>query len=246
LAEIEIRKFLSTEIHANQQYWDEIEEEDTCPRFYRAARRYITTVYPAFVEEYLLPDAPDPVEAIDLVLQYSKGLAVYLWDEPHGFGIRSNLWNILIYPKIIKQWKFKPEKLSFQDFWGYIWIESAENERPLAERYHDAVDLFWEQRLALSKPESVRLETVIPAGADVRSEVDAFVVRCNGITDLRILKRHVWLAVGHKSARQFEYWQAGDAKASKEDNRNFRRVLAMKPEAFIALLLEKKIIKSRS
>lgn len=39
-------------------------------------------------------------------------------------------------------------------------------------------------------------------------EVDAFIQKCDLNSTTRIYKRHIWSSVGHKTARQFEYWQA--------------------------------------
>ena len=53
------------------------------------------------------------------------------------------------------------------------------------------------------------------------------------------------LAVGHKSPRQFEYWQKGQIKQGSmpgytaADDRNFRRVLNMAPHEFWQLVKSK-------
>jgi hypothetical protein len=59
---------------------------------------------------------------------------------------------------------------------------------------------------------------------------------------LKVNRRHVWLAVGHTAARQFQFWQASDPKATAQDDQNFRRILAMSPADFEALLKKKGII----
>jgi hypothetical protein len=74
------------------------------------------------------------------------------------------------------------------------------------------------------------------------AEVDAFLTRCNDVSTIRIIRRHIWLAVGHTKPRQFEYWQGCKPKATDTDNENFARVLAMDPGGFIALLTRKGII----
>lgn len=87
------------------------------------------------------------------------------------------------------------------------------------------------------------------AGTDRRTQVDAFVLSCRRDTPVKVIKTHIWKAVKHTTPRQFQYWQAGQDRrhgenrgATPEDDRNFRRVLAMKPAAFVELLVELGII----
>jgi|GEM_PF-3570607 len=77
-----------------------------------------------------------------------------------------------------------------------------------------------------------------------RAIVDSFLLRCNELKDLRVkvIRKHIWLAVGHKHPRQFQRWQAESDKATDADAQNFGRILAMSPAAFKALLEEKGII----
>lgn len=77
-----------------------------------------------------------------------------------------------------------------------------------------------------------------------KGEIDAFLQRCKELSVTRVLRRHIWLLVGHSKGRQFEYWQACDKKATREDEINFSRVLRMEPEEFIALLRQKHLIPS--
>ncbi|MFN0171530.1 MAG: hypothetical protein ACKV22_34365 [Bryobacteraceae bacterium] len=82
---------------------------------------------------------------------------------------------------------------------------------------------------------------------DRRARVDAFLARCNRQpieTDgqAKIIRKHIWRAVGHDTSRQFEYWQKSSSKATTQDNRNFERILAMGPVEFIALLKKKSIL----
>jgi hypothetical protein len=79
-------------------------------------------------------------------------------------------------------------------------------------------------------------------GAHPRAAVDAFILKCNQEISLKVNRRHVWLAVGHTAARQFQFWQASDPKATAQDDQNFRRILAMSPADFEALLKKKGII----
>jgi hypothetical protein len=74
--------------------------------------------------------------------------------------------------------------------------------------------------------------------------VDDFILQCNLGSDagLRVMKKHISLAVGHAKPRQFQYWQRSSDKATPEDDRNFRRILSMRPVEFVALLREKGIV----
>jgi hypothetical protein len=85
-------------------------------------------------------------------------------------------------------------------------------------------------------------------GEDRRAVVDGFLLQCKQETPLKATRTHIWRAVGHTRPRQFQYWQAGQGRlpgtsrgATEEDDRNFRRILAMEPEDFVALLKKKGI-----
>jgi hypothetical protein len=88
----------------------------------------------------------------------------------------------------------------------------------------------------------------ISPGADRAAMVDDFLLRCNQEPGLpeRLFKKHIWASAGHKSPRQFQYWQAGDAAATAEDEKNFGRILAMSPSAFIAQLKRSNLISDKS
>jgi hypothetical protein len=77
-----------------------------------------------------------------------------------------------------------------------------------------------------------------------RAAVDGFILRCRQETPVQVIRTHIWLAAGHKTARQFQRWQASDPKATKQDDDNFRRILAMKPADFVGLLKNKGVIPS--
>jgi hypothetical protein len=72
-------------------------------------------------------------------------------------------------------------------------------------------------------------------GADRTKMVDDFLVQCNreSAVGLRVIRKHIWLAVGHARARQFQYWQERSDKATDADDRAFRRILCMPPSKFI-------------
>ena len=76
------------------------------------------------------------------------------------------------------------------------------------------------------------------------AEVEAFLLHCDqsGVAGIKLIKKHIWLAAGHHNPRQFQYWQAGSDRATAQDDRNFRRILAMNPGDFVGLLKQKHII----
>jgi hypothetical protein len=80
--------------------------------------------------------------------------------------------------------------------------------------------------------------------ADLKAKVDAFLLKCNQEPDLGITlrRKHIHLAVGHKTPRQFQLWQSGNTKATQQDNQNFTRILHMRPADFVALLRRRNII----
>ena len=84
--------------------------------------------------------------------------------------------------------------------------------------------------------------------ADRRTLVEAFLRKCAQEIPLKVTRTHIWRAVGHTKPRQFQYWQSGQDRlpgttrgATEEDDRNFRRVLAMAPADFAELLKKKGI-----
>jgi hypothetical protein len=79
-------------------------------------------------------------------------------------------------------------------------------------------------------------------GTDRRAAVDAFILKCNQETALKVTRKHIWRAAQHKTARQFQYWQASDPKATTQDDQSFRRILVMSTKEFIALLKKKNVI----
>jgi len=78
--------------------------------------------------------------------------------------------------------------------------------------------------------------------------VDDFLLQCNleSAAGCKVLRKHIWLAVGHARARQFQYWQEKNDRATEEDDRSFRRILRIPPPEFIALLKKKAILPSSS
>lgn len=72
-----------------------------------------------------------------------------------------------------------------------------------------------------------------------RAAVAAFILNCRRKLGFKVLLKHIWVAAGHKKARQFQYWQKADKNATEADDRNFPRILAMDPASFADLLRSK-------
>ncbi len=92
------------------------------------------------------------------------------------------------------------------------------------------------RRLSQPRVGSIRMP------CDRKKRVEHFLERCNGLSATRILKGHLWRAIGHSQAREFMYWQACDDKVAKAAAVNFERILAMEPRDFIALLKRKGLL----
>jgi hypothetical protein len=71
---------------------------------------------------------------------------------------------------------------------------------------------------------------------ELRVQVDDFLRGVHKATGRKTFRRDIWRAVGHTNPRKFQFWQAGSSRAAREDDRNFRRILAMEPTAFADLL----------
>lgn len=100
-------------------------------------------------------------------------------------------------------------------------------------------------RVSTASPTAPAMTEQHPGSApDHRSKVDDFLALCNREFDFEATRKHIWLARGHRTSRQFQYWQANNAKATKKDHRNFSAILTMKPAEFLALLKERRIVES--
>ena len=87
-----------------------------------------------------------------------------------------------------------------------------------------------------------------PPAIGWKAIVDGFLYRCNlepGLTE-EIIREHIWRSIGHKKPRQFQYWQANDARATKADKRNFPRIVQLEPAEFVKLLRKKDLIRPKS
>lgn len=94
----------------------------------------------------------------------------------------------------------------------------------------------------------------INTAKDRRARVESFLQKCSVELTIRVRKTHIWRAAGHTTARQFQYWQAGDDRransasthgATEEDDRNFRRILEMRPQDFLTLLEQKGLMAAK-
>lgn len=120
------------------------------------------------------------------------------------------------------------------------WEAQAIEKHPAKEPVHP--DEKCTKALVHADPEVNALAAMVADGSR-RELVDAFLAKCNQVSSVRIIRADIWRSVGHGHARQFEYWQAGEDRlagttrgATKQDNQNFLRILAMKPEEFLARL----------
>ena len=111
------------------------------------------------------------------------------------------------------------------------------------------VDEPEQSRVPTGEPSETNNAAPVMGSMDKTSEhraliVDAFLLRCNERVDAgtKVIRKHIWGAIGHRQPRQFQYWQAGDGQATEEDDQNFRRILSMEPSDFIAILKQKKLI----
>ena len=72
--------------------------------------------------------------------------------------------------------------------------------------------------------------------------VDDFLERCNRehLGPRPLVRKNLWMLAGHRTPRQFQYWQRSDQKASLADKNNFERILEMTPRDFINAVVRKR------
>jgi hypothetical protein len=97
------------------------------------------------------------------------------------------------------------------------------------------------RRIAVGEGKAV---TVTRNVADTRKGcVDAFLQRIKDETQIsRPTRKLFWLAAGHKTARQFQYWQSDSKKSTDADRQNFHRLLQMNPKEFEALVNHRNLL----
>ena len=77
--------------------------------------------------------------------------------------------------------------------------------------------------------------------------VREFLTRCNeepGCPE-RIYKKHIWMAAGHTTARQFQHWQSSDGEATSENEKNFKRILALQTADFLILVRKMNLLSNK-
>jgi hypothetical protein len=79
--------------------------------------------------------------------------------------------------------------------------------------------------------------------SDRRARVRAFLGACRReFPDIKFSRMLIWKSARHAASRQFEYWQANSPKATRADDDNFNRVLAMNPRRFVEILKEERVL----
>ncbi len=66
--------------------------------------------------------------------------------------------------------------------------------------------------------------------------VKDFLHHSNRELPFKVLKKHIYLAAKHKTARQFQYWQSCDKRTTAEDEASFPRILKLSPSQFHSVL----------
>ena len=160
--------------------------------------------------------------------EYSKGSGVmgHSWTENWGGQIR---------PEVMRRLQQSPDYRQYRD----ALLEIAELQEAQVPR-----NLTTTTDLTLLQQQELATEP----GADRRKLVDTFLTQCNreAGAGFKVTRKHIWLVVGHKRPRQFQYWQERSGKTTEEDERNFRRILSMLPGEFIGLLTTRGIFPSNS
>lgn len=95
--------------------------------------------------------------------------------------------------------------------------------------------------LAVAERQAGTGHPVHPAGSR-REAVDAFILKCWQEKSRKVTRKHIWSLAGHQGPRQFQFWQASDPKATRQDDENFRRLIKMNPQAFADLMKKKGLI----
>ncbi len=186
----------------------------------------------------LRPAAMDYVTTVTLVFAHQTCVAVRAGTWPVaeiGWVVEEGLRRVAVHAyrdlDVWRQWS------SWESFY-----ESAQTQIRKSDGWLAHLD---EAASASGGAENVdRIEEQPDESEDRRSHVDAFLEECNraGELPVKIIRKHLWLAVGHKTRRQFQYWQSANEKATQTDDRNFERVLSMSPQAFVSTLKKKNLL----
>ncbi len=131
------------------------------------------------------------------------------------------------------------EKNDFAEAWDYV-TSTVENFV-----WYSLQGTIWSLPLGEDEKLGSAMDTIteeVQVGAERRTRIENFLRQFPDSSIDRIHKLHIWKAVGHTTGRQFQFWQAGSEKATKQDDINFSRILAMNQEEFHALLRKKQLL----
>ena len=106
--------------------------------------------------------------------------------------------------------------------WSDGWLAHLDEAASVSERSPNATGIEGPSDESSEEPGTeARIEEEREESRDRRSQVDAFLEECNRVNDSpgEILRKHISLAGGHKTPRQFQRWQSSSDKAPAEDAR---------------------------
>ena len=187
----------------------------------RAFEKYVLTVFLAFAKEACTL-ATDGTWGIDQIRSEAEEFLRRFTIEAYSSdGVYRNGEHL---PKMIGDWGHLEEEVSLRYRASEYWRE-----------YEDA--LLDAAQAQARKPAS---ETNLTRNR--KEQVDSFLQSCNALLETKLSRKHLWRGAGHTTDRQFQFWQANDPKATLQDDQNFSRLLAMKPEDFVQLLRRKKLL----
>jgi hypothetical protein len=227
------------------------------PSWIPIARGYLQTIVDEATTELLVTHPQGPFEAVGEFRTFVDDCFCHLYDD--YFRVHMLTWKFEIFEDFECT---KPIPITNDDRYTEFRHLVLNGNPPLSERIEDAITNYLEavgQASKLNSPvhagagaepkpaESIcdgsRTVSAQPAPLpDRRAAIDKFLLNCKQETSLKATRTQIWRAAGHSAARQFQFWQASDPKATAQDNQNFRRILAMTPTAFEALLKNKGII----
>ncbi len=169
-------------------------------------------------------------------------------------------WNEMLPVVALSRWDwFRPYEPDPNEMVGQFTELNKPTARQVAFVKYASGKLFPRLASLLVRPgateESAQIESALPATPCIRNPldrrvaVDAFLARCNENRSPKVHRTHIWQAAGHTDPRQFQYWQAGEDRlpgqrrgATRADEQNFRTILSMKPEDFLAFLMKKQLL----
>ena len=200
------------------------------------------------------PAAMDYMTTVTLVFAHQTREAVRAGTLPEaemGWMVEEGLRQVAVHAyrdfDLRRQWSAWE---SFYEFtqthvrWSDGWLAHLDEAASVSERSPNATGIEGPSDESSEEPGTeARIEEEREESRDRRSQVDAFLEECNRVNDSpgEILRKHISLAGGHKTPRQFQRWQSSSDKAPAEDARNFGRLLSMNPPDFVELLKKKNL-----